>query len=117
MRVRVRGSRPVRHCRRNTLPGVITGLRAARGPGIEFLEYLTPGDGRPYPPGARANDLVWWSTRLVAADGARLEALGEGPAADPPGDDLGFDRGITVRDPDGHDLEIVEPAKALTMRP
>ena len=97
----------------NGVPGSrvrITGLRAARGPGIEFLEYLTPGDGRPYPAEARANDLMWWSTRLVAADGARLEDLGDGPVADPPGDDLGFDRGITVRDPDGHALEIVEPA-------
>lgn len=79
----------------------ITGLRAPRGPGIEFLEYLAPGDGRPYPPDARATDLLWWSTRLVASD-----ALDES-AADPPGDDLGFDRGITVRDPDGHALEIV----------
>ena len=98
----------------NGVPGSrvrITGLRAARGPGIEFLEYLTPGDGRPYPAEARANDLVWWSTRLVAADGARLEDFGAGPAADPVDDDLGFDRGITVRDPDGHALEIVEPAR------
>jgi catechol 2,3-dioxygenase-like lactoylglutathione lyase family enzyme len=81
----------------------ITGLRAARGPGIEFLEYLAPGDGRPYPADARANDLVWWSTRLMAADDLH------GDVADPPADDLGFDRGITVRDPDGHALEIVEP--------
>ncbi|HSB35858.1 MAG TPA: VOC family protein, partial [Thermoanaerobaculia bacterium] len=27
----------------------ITGLRCASGPGIEFLEYLTPRDGRPAP--------------------------------------------------------------------
>jgi catechol 2,3-dioxygenase-like lactoylglutathione lyase family enzyme len=30
----------------------ITTLRAAAGPGIEFLEYLTPRDGRPAPPDA-----------------------------------------------------------------
>jgi catechol 2,3-dioxygenase-like lactoylglutathione lyase family enzyme len=36
----------------------ITSLRAERGPGIEFLEYLTPTDGRPYPADARANDLL-----------------------------------------------------------
>ena len=29
----------------------ITSLRAASGPGVEFLEYLAPGDGRPYPSG------------------------------------------------------------------
>src|SRR5437762_9522131 len=27
----------------------ITALRAGSGPGIEFLEYLAPRDGRPYP--------------------------------------------------------------------
>ena len=27
----------------------ITALRASAGPGIEFLEYLAPRDGRPYP--------------------------------------------------------------------
>ncbi len=90
----------------------ITGLRAPHGPGIEFLDYLAPGGGRPLPAEAHANDLVWWSTRLVAADGAHVEALGQGPAADPPGDDLGFDRGVTVRDPDGHALEIVERGAA-----
>ena len=38
----------------NNVPGArlrITGLRAAAGPGIEFLEYLSPRDGRPYPGG------------------------------------------------------------------
>ena len=42
----------------NNVPGArlhITGLRAAAGPGIEFLEYLDPDDGRPYP-GRRAGE-------------------------------------------------------------
>ena len=39
----------------------ISGLRAATGPGIEFLEYLTPRDGRPAPKDTRANDL--WHCR------------------------------------------------------
>src|SRR5437867_4727472 len=33
----------------------ITALRAASGPGVEFLEYISPRDGRPYPADARAN--------------------------------------------------------------
>src|SRR5262249_28948059 len=33
----------------------ITTLRAAKGPAVEFLEYLTPRDGRPLPPDSRAN--------------------------------------------------------------
>ncbi|MBI3796126.1 MAG: VOC family protein, partial [Deltaproteobacteria bacterium] len=46
----------------------ITSLRAAAGPGIEFLEYLTPRDGRPLPADERANDLMHWQTRLVTSD-------------------------------------------------
>jgi len=38
------------------------------GPGIEFLEYLAPSDGRPYPPEVRANDLVHWQTTLIVSD-------------------------------------------------
>ena len=37
----------------------ITGLRAAAGPGIEFLEYLAPADGRPFPP---TSGPTTWST-------------------------------------------------------
>lgn len=43
----------------------ITSMRATAGPGTEFLEYLAPGDGRPYPADARANDLLHWQTRLA----------------------------------------------------
>ena len=43
----------------------ISGLRAASGPGIEFLEYLTPRDGRPAPKDTSANDLWHWQTTLV----------------------------------------------------
>jgi hypothetical protein len=45
--------------RLNNVPSArlrITTLRAQAGPGIELLEYLTPGDGRPVPADARAND-------------------------------------------------------------
>jgi catechol 2,3-dioxygenase-like lactoylglutathione lyase family enzyme len=45
----------------------ITGLRAAAGPGIEFLEYLAPRDGRPMPADLHANDLLHWQTALVGA--------------------------------------------------
>jgi catechol 2,3-dioxygenase-like lactoylglutathione lyase family enzyme len=43
----------------------ITGLRAAEGPGIEFLEYLVPGPGKKYPDDSRADDLWHWQTTLV----------------------------------------------------
>src|SRR6266576_2187860 len=93
----------------------ITALRAARGPGIELLEYLAPRDGRPIPPDERANDVVHWQTRLVSRDGDAAGSLGKarapfvspGPVA-LRGRELGFTQGFLVRDPDGHVLQIVE---------
>ena len=49
----------------------ITGLRAAAGPGIEFLEYLQPGPGKPYPPDSKADDIWHWQT-ILWVDDARL---------------------------------------------
>ena len=103
----------------NNLPGArlrITSLRAAAGPGIEFLEYLSPRNGREFPRDARANDLVHWQTRLVIPDAgaaaARLEA--DRVAFVSPGV-VGIESpgsgtlGLQVRDPDGHVLQLVEP--------
>jgi catechol 2,3-dioxygenase-like lactoylglutathione lyase family enzyme len=93
----------------------ITSLRAGGGgPGIEFLQYLAPRDGRPVPEDERANDLGHWQTRLVVSSAKRaaqtlldrkftfvssgvVEAAG-----------LGFTRGFLVRDPDGHVMQLVE---------
>lgn len=94
----------------------ITGLRAGGGPGIELLEYLAPRDGRPAPADMRANDLAYWQTTLVTADaGAAARRLrppasafvSPGEVALPAGE-AGFRRGLTVRDPDGHALRLVE---------
>ena len=93
----------------------ITTLHAHSGPGIEFLEYLAPRDGRPMPPDERANDLMHWQTRLTANDAAQLAAsAGGGPLVSSglvslPERRLGFSRGFLVRDPDGHVMEITEP--------
>ena len=85
----------------------ITALRAARGPGIELLEYLAPAGGRPYPPDVRPNDLVYWQTRLAAANDATLDELGRPISV--PDHRLGFERAVALRDPDGHYLEVVTP--------
>jgi catechol 2,3-dioxygenase-like lactoylglutathione lyase family enzyme len=87
----------------------ITSLRAAEGPGLEFLEYLAPRNGRPFPADEQANDLVHWQTRLVARDDAALASLGASPPIAIPGHELGFTRAVAVRDPDGHRLEVVAP--------
>lgn len=95
----------------------ITSLRAAGGgPGIEFLEYLAPRDGRPYPSDARASDLFHWQTTLVvnAADRFASRLLFENSRFVSPGvvtltdSSLGFTKGLLVRDPDGHVMAIVE---------
>jgi len=92
----------------------ITSLRAASGPGIEFLEYLAPGDGRPRPADARPNDLIHWQTRLAASDveeafrtlrSAGAAFLSPGPIR-LPASDLGFGEGLTLADPDGHALQL-----------
>ena len=95
----------------------ITGLRAAEGPGIEFLEYIAPTDGRPYPSDERPNDLVHWQTtvRVPDADAAaavvrrgHFRLVSPGPV-ELPDTTLGFRRGLLVRDPDGHVVQLVEP--------
>ena len=105
--------------RLNNVPGArlrITSLRAATGPGIEFLEYLTPRNGRDSPRDARANDLVHWQTRLVVSDAGvastRLREAGAkfvSPGAVRIGSTGNGTRGLQVRDPDGHVLHLVEP--------
>jgi catechol 2,3-dioxygenase-like lactoylglutathione lyase family enzyme len=95
----------------------ITTLRAATGPGVEFLEYLTPRDGRPAPTDTRPNDVVYWQTSLVVDDaGAALRAT-RGSACGTLSSDVvapaeqarGFARGGLLRDPDGHALQVVQP--------
>src|SRR5690349_13314804 len=50
----------------------ITGLRSTDGPGIEFLQYLEPGPGKPYPTDSRADDIWHWQTTLITDDAAKL---------------------------------------------
>lgn len=95
----------------------ITALRASDGgPGIEFLEYLAPRNGRPFPAEVRANDLVHWQTTLTVnnADAAALNLRSNRSTFVSSGlvklerDDLGFTTGLLVRDPDGHVMQIIE---------
>ena len=76
----------------------ITALRAERGPGIEFLEYVTPPGGRPLPADAQVNDLLAWRVSLTWP-GQNFATV--------PGTPVGRSQGtVLVRDPDGHLLEI-----------
>ena len=101
------------------MPGArlrITTLRAAEGPGIELLEYRTPRDGRPIPDDLKANDIAHWQVRLIVANvsaARRVAEVGTGALVSRgeitlPDAQLGFPRGVLLRDPDGHSVELVE---------
>ncbi len=94
----------------------ITGLRAPRGPGVEFLDYLSPPGGRPIPHDLRSNDLMHWQTTLVVEDAEaaarQLQTAGHDRLTPRvvtlPDTRLGFAKGFLTQDPDGHVLRIVE---------
>jgi catechol 2,3-dioxygenase-like lactoylglutathione lyase family enzyme len=104
----------------------ITTLRAASGPGVELLEYLTPRTGRRAPVDVAANDLVHWHTTVVAPDptasaarlrGGRIPSdhfLGfvSAEVVRRPDRVLGFGAGFLARDPDGHALRVTGPEGA-----
>jgi catechol 2,3-dioxygenase-like lactoylglutathione lyase family enzyme len=94
----------------------ITSMHAASGPGIEFLEYLAPRDGRPMPLDEKANDLLHWQTRLfttnvetatqqLRAGKYTFVSSGAVSLSEPT---LGFTKAVLVRDPDGHVMQIAE---------
>jgi catechol 2,3-dioxygenase-like lactoylglutathione lyase family enzyme len=94
----------------------ITGMRSDSGPGVEFLEYLTPRDGRPRPADVRANDIVHWQT-MIQVDDVDLIAKKMRDAEVPfvsPGvitiakEHAGFSKGVVVSDPDGHSVLLIE---------
>ncbi len=93
----------------------ITGLRAAAGPGIEFLEYLTPRDGRPVLAGMKSNDIAHWQTTLTTRRVSDVEqelragkAVFVSPGPVQTDGRLGFGTGLLVSDPDGHTMKIIE---------
>ena len=93
----------------------ITALKAAAGPGIELLEYLSPTGGRTMPADTRANDLWHWQIQLtvddVTAAGAALRQAGghwiSPGTVDTDGTGMGFRSGLLARDPDGHGLLLI----------
>jgi catechol 2,3-dioxygenase-like lactoylglutathione lyase family enzyme len=95
----------------------VTGLRpeGTRGPGVEFLQYHTPGGGRSAPADARSNDLVHARIVLEVAD---LDGLAEKLArsnvrfVSPRPVKVGgspWGRQLMVNDPDGHAVLLVSP--------
>jgi catechol 2,3-dioxygenase-like lactoylglutathione lyase family enzyme len=99
----------------------ITALRAPAGPGIELLEYLSPRDGRPFPLDEHTNDLVNRVTVLLTQDpeaaaklvnAAHATLVSSGVVVNHT-QQLQFNKGFLVRDPDGHAIEIVGGANPI----
>jgi catechol 2,3-dioxygenase-like lactoylglutathione lyase family enzyme len=93
----------------------ITGLRASDGPGIEFLEYVTPRNGRPAA-GIQSNDLAHWETTVTTTDThhafERLlagRALLVSPTVAAFAADSRFRNALLVHDPDAHSVKVVQP--------
>jgi catechol 2,3-dioxygenase-like lactoylglutathione lyase family enzyme len=88
----------------------ITALRAAHGPGIEFLEYLAPRTGRPLPADTQPDDLWYWQVNLCSAAPSDFESalrdshapLLSAGAIELAAAELGWRQGLLTRDPDGH---------------
>jgi catechol 2,3-dioxygenase-like lactoylglutathione lyase family enzyme len=94
----------------------ITGLRATAGPGIEFLQYLEPGPGKPYPADSRADDIWHWQTILITDDPAKLydhltaygyKLISKG-LVNLQNKNEANSKAFIIRDPDGHALLIRE---------
>jgi catechol 2,3-dioxygenase-like lactoylglutathione lyase family enzyme len=87
----------------------ITALRAATGPGVEFLEYLSPRDGRAAPADTQPNDRWQWQVNVAADVPAIDAALRRGrypritaaPVQVPEGA-----LSLLARDPDGHAIRF-----------
>ena len=94
----------------------ISGLTARQGMAVEFLEYLSPVTGRPYPPDSTPTDLWHWDITMVVPDAQaaanRLQQAGipfiSSGLVELPESMLSFRRGFLVRDPDGHAIRIIE---------
>jgi catechol 2,3-dioxygenase-like lactoylglutathione lyase family enzyme len=102
----------------DSLPGArarVTGLIPTIGPpGLEFLEYELPTAGRPIPLDSHPTDLWHWQTTVVVPDvEAAASALRStmpivsSGVVTLPERSLGFSKGIQVRDPDGHVMQLI----------
>lgn len=97
----------------------ITGLRAAEGPGVEFLQYLIPGPGEAYPPDSRTDDIWHWQTTLITDDAEKLYKEFKNSSYKIVSKQLvtfqatggRFSKGFIVRDGDGHAVLVREIIK------
>lgn len=91
----------------------ITGLRTKQdGIAVEFLQYLAPADGRPFPADTKSSDLWHWETSFAASN---LEQFFSAYKADFISSglvqfsdrQLGFSKSAIIRDPNGHAVRLI----------
>lgn len=95
----------------------ITGLRTKEdGIAVEFLEYLAPRDGKPFPKDTKSSDLWHWQTSFEANEVTpflnvltknKFDFISSGEV-NFLGNNLGYKKALLVRDTDGHAVRIVE---------
>lgn len=92
----------------------ITGLRTRDdGIAVEFLEYIAPTDGRPYPADSKGNDLWHWQTSFSARrldpflTSLKPRYISSGSVLVEP-TIFSFRKAALIRDPDGHAVRLTE---------
>ncbi len=89
----------------------ITGLAAAEGPGVEFLQYLKPGQGNMYPADTQCDDLWNWVTKVncIGID-ALFQQLSKGNVkiVSEAMVVIKGKKNFIARDPDGHAVWFTE---------
>lgn len=92
----------------------ITGLQTRDdGIAVEFLEYLAPTDGRPFPRDTRSSDLWHWETTFASQGIAqflssyRADLISSGEVLFDKVT-LGFRKASMFRDPDGHAVRLTD---------
>lgn len=89
----------------------ITGLAAAEGPGVEFLQYLKPGPGKNYPIDTQCDDLWNWFTKIYCngidalftrLTSVNVKIVSERIVV------INGKKNFIARDPDGHAVWFIE---------
>jgi len=90
-------------------------MTAGSGLGVEFLEYITPPGGRPYPKESKPSDLWHWHTTIIVDDIKKIYENAAGNYAiisngivNLESTPLSYSRGLLLRDADGHAVLVVE---------
>lgn len=95
----------------------ITGLKGPKeGLGVEFLDYISPSNGKPFPGDARPNDLFHWHISFQVENLENIaKRIREGDynfissfIIPLPDEKLGFSKALYFRDRDGHPLLLFQ---------